>query len=337
MSFFQTKSAKIVMAVIAAVAVAVCALLILFVRRAPSETSSSEAVSEEAQSYTAVSGRVAYLTFDDGPSNCTPAVLSALKDADIKASFFVRYQTSATLQDYYADILAGGHLLGVKGHVGNDSVYSSASALINDLKQMMNDLEMLGIPQQTRYVRLPGGSNNAAVSEEIMQQVLLNLNRSNYLYYDWNVWADGEGGSATKDEIVAQIVSGVLSMEQPVILLHDCNDNDAMVEALPDLIRQLKEAGYSFDTVDHMTPPLHHTEYVEPDHTSEVVNSYDPIPTSSAQSYPQYTVEVSSAASRSSSSDEEDESGNSSEEESEDTGDSEDETSSADTSYEPEE
>ncbi len=292
MSFFLTKPAKIAMAVITAAAIAICVVLILFAaRRTPAE-SSAVVSSEETSVYAPDGSKVAYLTFDNGPSNCTPAVLSALQSADVKASFFVSFQSSATLQEYYQDIVSQGHLLGVKGYIGDDTVYSSASDLLADLDQMFTFLEMSGIRLETRQVRLPGGSNNAAVDGDLMQQVLLNLNRDNYLYYDWNVWADGEGSAASKDEIVHGIMTAALSMDEPVILLHDINDNDAMVEALPEIITQLKEAGYAFDTVDHMAVPLHHVEYVEEESSSEPVNSYDPIETSSY--YPTYTVTESS-------------------------------------------
>ena len=351
MSFFQTKSAKIIMAVIGVAAIVICSLLIVFLSRQPDEqTPSSEqeeasaVSSRDTHSYVATGEKIAYLTFDDGPSNCTPAILNILQEEGVKASFFVSYQSSATLQGYYADILADGHLLGVKGYVGNDSIYSSASDCLNDLEQMITYLQTQQIQQETKHIRLPGGSN-AAVDREVMQQVLLNLNRREYTYYDWNVWADGEGGSATKDEIVRQIVAGALEMSEPVILLHDSNDNDAMVEALPEIIGQLKEAGYGFETVEHMGTPLHDVEYIEPDLSSQTTNSYDPIATSSAYT-PSYTPSSSVTSSNDASSDDSSDDVSSGDDSSDadssdtdssdtDSSDTDSDTSSADTSYEP--
>src|SRR6201985_2574494 len=51
------------------------------------------------------------LTFDDGPNQNTPAVLDALKAANVKATFFIVGKMARTYPDVLARIAAEGHLL----------------------------------------------------------------------------------------------------------------------------------------------------------------------------------------------------------------------------------
>jgi peptidoglycan/xylan/chitin deacetylase (PgdA/CDA1 family) len=52
------------------------------------------------------------LTFDDGPNGYTPAVLDALKDHGVKATFFIVGKMANAHPDILARIAAEGHLLG---------------------------------------------------------------------------------------------------------------------------------------------------------------------------------------------------------------------------------
>ncbi len=334
MSFFQHKAVKIAMAVLCVLVLAACAVFVILNRSSGTE---EETASSGVTYYNTSGEKIAYLTFDDGPSNSTATILSILEEAGIKATFYTTYKSSNTLQEYYSDIVDAGHLLGTKGYTDSDSIYASASDYMADLQKMQNFLEIT-VQMNTSYVRLIGGSDNAAVDADVMQQILLNLDRNQYLYCDWNVSVDGEGSTASADDIVRLVVGDAMLTSEPVILLHDINDNDAMIEALPQIISQLQEAGYGFDTIDHMGTPLHNVEYTAPDYSDESFTAYDPIVTSSATSSYETSGSTSSSTSSSSSSksssdtsgeDDEDESGTTT---SEDTSSSS--TSSASTSHE---
>ena len=56
-----------------------------------------------------------YLTFDDGPSENTGAVLDILKQYNAKATFFVIGKTDPASLDLYKRIVAEGHSLGIPG------------------------------------------------------------------------------------------------------------------------------------------------------------------------------------------------------------------------------
>ena len=54
---------------------------------------------------------MAYLTFDDGPSEETEKILNALQEKDVKATFFVLGTELEKRPDTYKRIVSEGHVL----------------------------------------------------------------------------------------------------------------------------------------------------------------------------------------------------------------------------------
>jgi len=79
------------------------------------------------------------LTFDDGPNQNTPAVLDALKAANVKATFFIVGKMARAYPDILARIAAEGHLLanhsGTHPLLGNKYIRNPA-ALIDQIRQV---------------------------------------------------------------------------------------------------------------------------------------------------------------------------------------------------------
>ena len=68
---------------------------------------------------------------------------------------------------------------------------------------------------------------------------------------DWNVCAnDAVGGRHSPSEIYKNVVEEAAGHNTCVVLMHDTKKET--VQALGDIIRWFKNAGYRFDTVDHM-------------------------------------------------------------------------------------
>jgi peptidoglycan/xylan/chitin deacetylase (PgdA/CDA1 family) len=114
-------------------------------------------------------GYVAF-TFDDGPGPNTPAVLQALEDLDLKATFFVngtKLDASATNQQVMRDELAAG--FGVQNHTYDHASFTGASTGAQPLtaEQVTAELESAstaiinaGGPKPSLY-RPPYGDINA--------------------------------------------------------------------------------------------------------------------------------------------------------------------------------
>lgn len=114
-------------------------------------------------------GSVAF-TFDDGPGPNTPAVLQALQDLNLKATFFVlgnKVDSSAANQQVIRDELAGG--FSVQNHTYDHASWTGASTgtqplseaqAAAELEQTSTALVSAGAPKPTLY-RPPYGDIDA--------------------------------------------------------------------------------------------------------------------------------------------------------------------------------
>ena len=207
-------------------------------------------------------GKKAYLTFDDGPSDITSGILDVLKEHDVKATFFIKGVSIKYHPDYLNRIVDEGHTIG--NHTVThkyESIYTSLETLTQEIKE--NNRRIL---EQTGVVpvafRFPGGSSNSMF--EKYSDVPLNdwLNLINDLgmeYYDWNVSSlDASGKKLSADEIYNAVIKGCEGKEQVTILMHDVNPNTSTLEALPRIIEILKELGYSIEPITTNTKPVQH-------------------------------------------------------------------------------
>ena len=102
------------------------------------------------------------LTFDDGPSKTTPAVLDALNAAGVKATFFV---VATGYNEKYlpliADAAAAGHQIALHSasHEYSD-IYQSADAYWQDITLLKERISPYVNTASLHYLRFPGGSTN---------------------------------------------------------------------------------------------------------------------------------------------------------------------------------
>lgn len=203
------------------------------------------------------SKKIAYLTFDDGPSANTKKILDTLQAEDVKATFFVIGQglKNEDKQALIKRIGEEGHQLGNHTYTHNYSyIYSSKDAFLKELNQLEEEIKKLTGTKMT-MVRFPGGSNNKLYKkynksgENVMAQIKEELKQKGYVYVDWNVDSmDAKTKELkSKEAITKAVVSQAVKQDQAVILMHDAQAKTTTAEALPEIIRQLKEKGYEFD------------------------------------------------------------------------------------------
>lgn len=206
-----------------------------------------------------VEKKIAYLTFDDGPSILTPKVLEILEKENVRATFFlIGSQITQEEEELLNEMVTRGHLLGVHTYSHkSDEIYSSVEAYVKDAnKTAARIYEVTGI-RPTIY-RFPWGSVNCYVSG-ICGDVIEEMKAEGYEYYDWNVSAEDSVGKPTKASILKNIKKDFGKYNEPVILMHDSAVNKATVEALPEIIKMLKEEGYSFGTLDERREVCHYS------------------------------------------------------------------------------
>lgn len=194
-----------------------------------------------------------YLTFDDGPSENTEAILDILAEYDVKATFFVVGREDEASQELYRRIVEEGHTLGMHSYSNKYSViYQSEEAFKTDYQKLRDYLfDITGT--ECRYYRFPGGSSNP-ISNVPMSDLIQFLNEQGTVYYDWNVSAGDEAVAAyTADEMVENVTEDVVKYKTSVVLLHDDEDKSTTVEALRPLIEALQEMGAEILPIDENT------------------------------------------------------------------------------------
>ena len=188
-------------------------------------------------------GRKVYLTFDDGPSSNTDAILDILKEYDVKATFFVVGKTDERSVKAYQRIVEEGHTLAMHSYSHRyDEIYESKEAFARDLNSLQEYLyETTGV--WPRIYRFPGGSSNT-VSKVDMQELIEYLTDIGITYFDWNV-ASGDAVSRTlpAETIVNNCLSGIEKQKESVILMHDASNKGTTIEALPQIIEAIQEQG----------------------------------------------------------------------------------------------
>ena len=203
--------------------------------------------------------KIAYLTFDDGPSDNTVEILDFLKEHKIPATFFVVGNKNRL--DIYKRIVDEGHTLGnhTYGHDYNE-IYKSPEAFFKDVEKL-NDLLEEATGERSSILRFPGGSNNTvsrhAGGNGIMEIMCKEAKDKGYNFFDWNVDSlDASKSKQSMDVIVKSVVGGAQYTDQAVILMHDAPAKTTTVDALPHIVEGLKKQGFIFKGLDMDTPEV---------------------------------------------------------------------------------
>ncbi len=183
---------------------------------------------------------VVYLTFDDGPSGNTATVLDILKANDIKATFFVVNSDVNDHQYLYKRIVEEGHTLGLHTYSHQyTKIYSSVEEYLADFNKIFTKVyELTGV--KPTVFRFPGGSINT-YNQHIYTEIISEMLRRGFTYYDWNVSSGDAGLTYTSRAIRTAVVTGVGDKDKSIVLMHDSAPKTATVAALQNIIDDLKE------------------------------------------------------------------------------------------------
>lgn len=197
--------------------------------------------------------KTVYLTFDDGPSDRTLEILDILNKNNIKATFFIVSNNSNL--DILKCIADEGHTIGIHSHSHKyNQIYDSVEAFLEDFNTCYNKIyETTSVKPQV--FRFPGGSINA-YNMGVYQDIISEMLRRGFIYYDWNMSMGDAGKSITKNKIIDNVKKGFANQESIIILCHDNQNKTSTVEALPEIIYFFQSQGYSFDKLDKSVEPL---------------------------------------------------------------------------------
>lgn len=178
------------------------------------------------------------LTFDDGPSNITEQVLDILENNHIVGSFFlignlISEEKKPIMQrqlDMGCEIcnhsFTHSDMSKMESSVIKDEI-AKTSALIN---------QMVGI--EPKFFRPPYIALSDTMYESIDLPFICGVDST-----DW------DASKTTQDRIDAVLSK---ASDGAIVLLHDLENNIRTLEALPVIIANLREQGYSFVTVSQI-------------------------------------------------------------------------------------
>lgn len=200
-----------------------------------------------------------YLTFDDGPSSNTEAILDILDKYQIKATFFVLGKEDETSKERLRMIYERGHTIGMHSysHVYSE-IYGSLDGFKADFwKAKQYLLDTLGA--DCMFYRFPGGSSNTASSINI-QECIDFLKEQGVEYYDWNIISgDGSSRKLSREEIVKNCTESIQNYGTSIILLHDASSKKETVDALPEIIETILAMDETVILpLSEDTKPVHH-------------------------------------------------------------------------------
>lgn len=201
------------------------------------------------------------LTFDDGPSRTTPAVLAALDAAGVHGTFFV---VATDYNEKYLPLLteaaAAGHQIALHSasHEYSD-IYQSSDAYWEDIALLKERIAPYVDVESIRYLRFPGGSTNTVSrrygGKGLMKQLKAEVEQKGLQWVDWNVCAeDAVGGHPSADTIYRNVVRETGQQTNCIVLMHDSASTRTTAEALPDIIQWYADNGYTFLTVAEALP-----------------------------------------------------------------------------------
>lgn len=219
----------------------------------PTEDLSSVSVNPEL-----VYEKIAYLTFDDGPSENTVNILDILDRYKVKATFFVNGKEGAVNEERYKEIAKRGHSIGLHSYTHNfEQVYESVESFSQDTERIHAYIQNItGV--DTCLYRFPGGSSTTRTANIL--EYIDYIGSIGYKYFDWNVSSgDAAAVSLTAENIVENVMNGVTGHNRVIILMHDSAARDTTVEALPTIIEKLLNEGYEILPIVETTTPVHHT------------------------------------------------------------------------------
>lgn len=189
--------------------------------------------------------KVAYLTFDDGPSTNTNKILDILKKNNIKATFFLIGKNAETNKELVKREVSEGNVVGNHTYNHQLNYREGPEAFVQDLNKCDTVLKsIIGSDYKLKLVRFPGGSFGQKLAP-----FRAAVTKAGYHYINWNdLTGDAEHNNVPVNRLLGELEK-YTSDDTVVILMHDAASKTTSVQALPQVIQYLKSKGYTFDTL----------------------------------------------------------------------------------------
>lgn len=209
----------------------------------------ASSLQEQISSLTKNTEKIAYLTFDDGPTlRATPRVLDILNEEDVKATFFVIGKYVKNHPDLVKRAYDEGHFIANHGYDhSNKKLYQNEESFINEVTSTDKEISnALGLNDYCSHVfRFPNGfmSPNYHSKKETATKL---LNDMGYVYVDWNCLNKDSEKKMSNYQLINNLKKTSKNKGTLIILMHDTCDVNDTPSVLKESITYLKEQGYEF-------------------------------------------------------------------------------------------
>ncbi|MFD1295596.1 polysaccharide deacetylase family protein [Lysobacter gummosus] len=199
------------------------------------------------------SRRALALTFDDGPGRATPALLDALRELQVSASFFCTGAAASQHPRLIEQLLREGHEVGNHSQTHADARgFGARDWFAREVAPAAVSLREAGLSENPRLFRPAYGE-----IDEVQFDVLA---EAGYAVVGWSVdprdWLEPDAPG-----YVSCVVESVLARIHPgaIVLLHDGDDEqgrsrEGIVKIVRQLVPALRGQGYEFVRVSEFLP-----------------------------------------------------------------------------------
>ena len=195
---------------------------------------------------------------DGGPTKNTIKILNLLRKEDIKATFFITGENELIALKLMLD---DGHTMGIQSYAQDyKRIYGNDLAFVEDLNKIYDHAKKMNVGEPPKFMRFYGGSDNTITKFENPGGITRAAEVVSLLgleIIDWNV-DSGDDKNKSVDEIVENVLNGAKDKNDICVLLHDGRYDDDTVEALPRIIKSLKDDGYRFKAINEFTNRFQH-------------------------------------------------------------------------------
>lgn len=181
-----------------------------------------------------------YLTFDAGyEAGHTEKILDALKEKNVKATFFITAHYLNTASNMVERMINEGHI------VGNHTSHHFSMPEISDEKiktelMTLNQAVYEKFGYEMKFMRPPKGEfseRTLAITESLGFKTVM----WSFAYVDWN-----EGAQPDRQDAINKIVSNLHNGE--IMLLHSTSKTNA--EIMGELIDKVRQEGYELKSLE---------------------------------------------------------------------------------------
>ena len=192
--------------------------------------------------------KVAYLTFDDGPSGLTEAVLNILKEENVPSTFYVVGSRIDLNPGIVKRAYDEGHYIANHGYTHvYSTIYNTPQSVLDEyIKCEQSIKNAINNQEYNSYLfRFPGGSSGGRY-EKVKKEAKDLLTQNNITFTNWNCLTGDAEGSKTPEAIINKFNQTRANQGGLIVLMHDAADKQLTVDTLRQVIQILKNEGYVF-------------------------------------------------------------------------------------------